>query len=235
MNRSKSPKREMNPDRLGILGVVLASFEAGAGRIRPAAARQRGLDYFARGSHDAYIDAAESNLVARFGDCMPGAGVKSRVRILEKVVGCLAGLNVRAVIDELFNRHLCRELRRAAEMIAVPVRDNQMIDLPQAGIFDGSHDAARIAWCGGAGVARVHEERRTGRRHEKRRVAAFNVDDVDVQRPRCARLSDGQRGRGQDDGKDEHRNDRGTHDITSGGLNHTAAAGRVACSTSYRI
>src|SRR5438094_7327152 len=84
MNRSKSPKREMNPDRLGILGVVLASFEAGAGRIRPAAARQRGLDYFARGGHDAYIDAAESNLVARFGDCMPGAGVKSRVRLLEK-------------------------------------------------------------------------------------------------------------------------------------------------------
>ena len=51
------------------------------------------------------------------------------------------------MIDKLLDRHMRSQFRETAEMIAVPVRDDQMIDLLQAGIFHRRHDAARIARC----------------------------------------------------------------------------------------
>ena len=43
------------------------------------------------------------------------------------------------------DRNLLGELGHAAEMIAVAVRDDQMIDLREAGILDRLHDAAGVA------------------------------------------------------------------------------------------
>ena len=56
-----------------------------------------------------------------------------------------AWLDVRAVIDELADRNCGGQLGHAAEMIAVPMRGDQMIDLLQSGVLDRIHDAARIA------------------------------------------------------------------------------------------
>ena len=80
------------------------------------------------------------------------------------------------------------ELGHRAEVIAVPVRRDQVVDLREAGILDGGHDALGVARRGRAAVARVDQQRLAGRRDEQRRVAAFDVDDVDVQGLRRAAL-----------------------------------------------
>ena len=104
-----------------------------------------------------------------------------RIGLLQKVVGGLAGLDVGAMVDEFADGDLRGELGQAAEVIAVPVRDDQMIDLGEAGVMDGIHDAAGIANGAGRDVARIHEQRLAGGRDEERGVAAFDVDDVDVE------------------------------------------------------
>ena len=79
------------------------------------------------------------------------------------------------------DRDLRRELRQPAEVVAVPVRDDQVIDLLQVRVFDRRHDAAGVAHGARRHVARIHEQRFAGRRDEKRRVAAFDVDYIDVE------------------------------------------------------
>ena len=66
-------------------------------------------------------------------------------------------------------------------MVTVPVRGNQMVDLREAGVFDGGHDAVRIPDRARAAIPRIDEQRFAGRRHEERGVAALHVDDIDVQ------------------------------------------------------
>ena len=102
-----------------------------------------------------------------FADGVLGLGVKRRVRVLEKGVRKFARLDVGAVIDELADRNLGRQFGQAAEVIAVPVRDDQMVDLLEPGVFDRIHDAARIANRRGAGIAGIDEQRLAGRRDEQ--------------------------------------------------------------------
>jgi hypothetical protein len=68
-------------------------------------------------------------------------------------------------------------------MIKVPVSGYQMVDLAESCIVDGGHYASRITF-GRAEMTGIHQKRFSGRRYEKRRIAAFNVDDIDVECPR---------------------------------------------------
>ena len=64
-------------------------------------------------------------------------------------------------------------------MIAVPVSNDAMIDLLQAGDFKRNvGDSSGIAI---TGKARVDEQRLTSRRHDQSCGAAFNVNEVDVE------------------------------------------------------
>ena len=63
------------------------------------------------------------------------------------------------MIDELFDRHARRELGKAADMIRVIVRRDQMIDLRDAGVPGRGHDAIGVTDRGGADVSRVDEDR----------------------------------------------------------------------------
>ncbi len=47
----------------------------------------------------------------------------------------------------------------AAEVIAVPVRGDQVVDLREAGVLDRGHDATGVAHRGRAGVSRVDQQR----------------------------------------------------------------------------
>jgi hypothetical protein len=107
--------------------------------------------------------------------------VKLRVCLLEKRVGSLARLSIRAVIDELSNRNLRGKFSQAAEMIAVPVGRNQMIDLASSRVLDRLEDAAGVARRRCPGIPGINEQRLMGRRDEQRGVATFDIDDVDVQ------------------------------------------------------
>src|SRR5258708_40372237 len=56
-----------------------------------------------------------------------------------------------------------------------------MIDLTKAGVPGGGHDPLRMAH-GAIEISRIDEQRFTRGRDDERRVSAFHVDDVDVQR-----------------------------------------------------
>ena len=96
-------------------------------------------------------------------------------------------LNVPAVIEEVANRDTAGELRHGAHVIAVPVRRDERVDLRDARGLDRGHDALRIAAGGRAAVARVDQHRLAGRSDEQRGVAAFDVEDVDIERCRLRR------------------------------------------------
>jgi hypothetical protein len=64
-------------------------------------------------------------------------------------------------------------------MIAVIMRQHEVIDLLHARVFERQHDTVGVA---SSGVADIHEQRFTGRRHEQRRLAAFRVDVINLQR-----------------------------------------------------
>src|SRR5437867_2519895 len=127
MNRAKFSERHVGSDGLRIFGIVLSGFEVGAIRIRPARAGQRRLDRFTSRSHYSNIETGHGNLVAGFRDGVLRLGVKRRINLLQKLVGSSAGLNVRAMIDELANRDMRSELSHPAEVVTVPMRRDQMV------------------------------------------------------------------------------------------------------------
>src|SRR6266481_7893845 len=136
MNGAELSKGDVSPDGLRILGIVLAGLEIGAVWIRGAGAGQRRLDRLTSGRHDTNIETGHGNLVAWLRDRVFGLGIKERIRFLEKLIGSSGRLNVRTMIDEFANRRVGSELSQPAKVVAVPMRDNKMIDLLKAGIFD---------------------------------------------------------------------------------------------------
>ena len=182
MDGAEFSERDVDADRHRILGVALCGLEVRAIGIGSAGARQRRLDGLAGGRHDLHIETGDRNLVARFGDRVFGIGVELRVDLRQEFIDRGGRLGVRAVVDEMPDRDALGEFRQAAIMIAVPMGDDQIVDLGQPGIPGGRHDAPGIAdRRGRRDVAGVDQQRLAGRRDEQRGVAAFDVDDVDVQ------------------------------------------------------
>jgi AAA family ATP:ADP antiporter len=83
----------------------------------------------------------------------------------------LVGLRVGAVIDELSNRDPIRQRGHAAEVVAVPVRGHEVIDLLEPRIANRCHDAIRVALRCLTGIAGIDEERLSGRSHHQGRLA----------------------------------------------------------------
>ncbi len=115
--------------------------------------------------------------------------IELRVSCSEKRVGKFPRLDIGAVVDKFADGNPGRQFRHAAEMIAVPMRRDQMIHLPQPGVPDRVHDASRIAGGRGAGVAGVDEQRLMRRPDEQRGIAALHIDDINVQRCRKNRAA----------------------------------------------
>src|SRR5579871_2352709 len=86
-------------------------------------------------------------------------------------------LNISAMIDELFDRDARGHFGKSAEMIAVPMSRNQVIDLRDARVFRGRQDAPRVT---SSRISCVDEYGLARRRHEERRVAALHVHHVDL-------------------------------------------------------
>ena len=184
MHRAKFPERNVDPDRLRVLGVVVARLEIGAIRIRLARAGKRRLNRLARRGDDAHIETRHRNPVAGFDDSVLCLGVERRVRLRQKRVGSFARLDVGAVIDELANLDLRSQLGHAAEMIAVPMRRDQMIDLLNAGVFHRIENAICVANRPRAVIAGIDQQRLARRRNDQRGVAALDIDDINVERLR---------------------------------------------------
>jgi hypothetical protein len=108
------------------------------------------------------------------------------------------------VIDERPDREEFRELGHAAVVIRVEMRDEKDVDPADARGTRCSEDSIRVARL--RGIARngrkrstlpwktgVDEERLTARRDDERRLSAFDVDEVDIERAgrRCRKYRGG--------------------------------------------
>jgi hypothetical protein len=83
------------------------------------------------------------------------------------------------MIHVVQNGHELGEFQIPADVVAVIVRDQQVVDLLDAGGAYRLHDPLRIAR---ARIAGVHQHRLPARRGDERRLAALDVDEIDVQR-----------------------------------------------------
>src|ERR1019366_10520314 len=68
-----------------------------------------------------------------------------RVGVKQLVSRFLAGLEIRAVIDKVFDRQFGRQLRHSADMIGMVVGDEQVVNLFDAGFGRGGSDAIGVA------------------------------------------------------------------------------------------
>src|SRR5262249_24528001 len=85
------------------------------------------------------------------------------------------------MVDELTDRDSLRQFSHSAEVIAMPMRRYQMVNLLQLGILCGCNNAIGIARSGRAGVAGVNEERLALRGHQQGPNHAVHVYDRNMQ------------------------------------------------------
>ena len=95
-----------------------------------------------------------------------------------ELIGLLAGLHVGAVIHEIANGQLGRQLQHAAHVIGMIVGDDEIIDLLHAGVLGRGGNAERIAVIE-AGPAGIDQHGFARRGDEQGRLAAFHVDKID--------------------------------------------------------
>ena len=84
----------------------------------------------------------------------------------------------RPVIDKILDGDAGSKLYHAARMVHVIVRKDQIIDLRDARLPGHSHNAVGIARAGPAGI---HQQGLAGRGQDQRRLAAFDIDEIDFQ------------------------------------------------------
>src|SRR5262249_73558 len=175
MDGSKFSESDMNSNRLWVLRIVLSGLEFCAIWIGFAGAGKGSLDGFTGRRHHKRVETGKTDLVTGFGHRMFCLVVKLRICVLQKGIGCGSRLSVWPVVDELTDRDSLRQFSHSAEVIAMPMRRYQMINLLQLGILCGCNDAIGIARSGGTGIAGVNEERLALRGHQEGRIPAFHV------------------------------------------------------------
>ena len=135
-----------------------------------------------------------------------GLAQERPAQVLRVAVG--AGLG-EALVVERADGHEGSELRRAAEVVNVEVRDDDMVNALQARDFGGELvDAPGVA---PAGIAGVNEHGLALRRDDERGATAFRVHPVDVEGfVGLARASSG-------GGKEQHSNEKSRKEDVHGG------------------
>ena len=195
VDRAEPPERDETSDRLCVLGGIrILLFVRRTERIRLPAAGDVALYHLPCRGHDAHVDAGQRDAIPGLGDGVLRLRVQRRVVLLQERIGVGVRLHVRPVIDVVLDRDPVRELRQGAEVIAVVVREHEVVDLFQTRVLHRRHDPLRVADGAGSAVTGVYQQGFAGRGHEQRRVAPFDVDDVDVERLGRPGLGGGQGG-----------------------------------------
>ncbi len=164
-------------------------FEAGTIRVPRARTRERCRDDLSAGGDDAPVQVLDGDSVARFYDAVRRLGVKSCIP-LHDGIDVTARLYVGSVIDKLLDRNARRQFGETTDVIAMVVGGDHAIDPRETRSLHGCHDPIRITCGGCTAVPRVDEDRLPGRSHIKLGIAAFDIDDVDVQGLRRPALSE---------------------------------------------
>ena len=85
------------------------------------------------------------------------------------------------MIDKFPNRDLRGQFRQPPKVITMPMSHNQVVNLLKACIFDRGNNATGVARSRSARIAGVDQQRFARGRNEKRRVPAFDIDDINLQ------------------------------------------------------
>ena len=161
-------------------GVALGSPGVLAQRIRAAVIDGLGDGLRVRGHHDG-VQARDRQFVAGMhGGAL--AGGQCLIRIPGRSAAGILRFDGISVVEIMLDGDHPGERRCAAHMIAVKVRDQQVIDLLDPGLLRGLVDALGVA-IAGRGVAGVHQQALPRGRDDQRGGAAFDVDPIDVQIP----------------------------------------------------
>src|SRR5262245_42690951 len=87
------------------------------------------------------------------------------------------------MVDVMLDRDALGDLGHAAEMVTMPMRRDEMINLRETGILGGCHDALGVADGSlRSSVAGIDQDGFAGWRDEQRGIAAFDIDHVNVER-----------------------------------------------------
>ena len=140
------------------------------------------MDESAVGRDDLDVYSLNRKNVAGFGDDVAEfSGVEKRFvgepAILRDAVG---GFAVFAVVDEGAYRNAGGELWSAADMIVVIVGDEDEVNFFDASIVSSGYDASSVAIVV-VGPAGVDEQGLSGGHDEESGLAAFDVDEIDLQ------------------------------------------------------
>ena len=187
--------------RARVLVRLLRRPRRAARRVRASRAVERAGERRARRAHDRCHQTSEWKPIARLRLDVARSGADGRIsleRVERSARRLLRFSGHRAVIDERADRHERGELGRPAVMVRVEMRDQKKVDPLQRGIANGSRDAVRVARLTRvtglrlecalvSGKSGIDEQRLTRGRHDERRLPAFDVDEVDVERPRGSR------------------------------------------------
>ena len=147
-----------------------------------ARAGQRLFDERAVSRDELNVESLNGKNVAGFGD-----DVAKFSRVEKSFVGepailrdAVSGFAIFAVVDEGADGNTGGELRSAANVIVVVVGDEDEINFAETGVVSGGDDAIGIAIVV-AGPAGVDEEGLSEGRDEQGGLAAFDVDEINLQ------------------------------------------------------
>jgi hypothetical protein len=104
-------------------------------------------------------------------------------------------LAIWAVIDECADGNTSDQLRNSAHMILVVMREQHIVDLRKSGLPGSRDDAVCVASIIVLPTC-IDEKRLSRSRYEKCRLAALDVDEVNLQSSRGIVEADGSSGRG---------------------------------------
>ena len=137
MDGSKFSERDEASDRLVIFSQVDAGLcgEVRAIGIRRRLTLQRSLDHLCGRRHHAPIHAGHRDLIAGLRDGVLRLGVQIAIPALEKRICGRVGLSIGTVVDELLDGNASGKLSETADVIAVVVRRDQVIDLREARVL----------------------------------------------------------------------------------------------------
>ena len=104
---------------------------------------------------------------------------------LGKFVGARIAFRVSAVVHKVHDRDLFRELRDSSGVIRVVMREYEVVYLADAGLLGRRGDPLRVTAIK-SGPACVNQQRLARRGDQQRRLAALDVDEVDIEGGGCS-------------------------------------------------
>ena len=181
VGKPELPISEDEADAAGILRWVrILAWGGRAKRVLPTCPSQRLRQQFAARGNDLDIEPLQRYAIARLHD-RRGALGGGPVPGLLQVVGTLAGLRILSVGDEVDDRKAFRQLGDPANMVAMIMRDQQVVDPLQTCLLRRLDDAVGVARLQ-TRPTRIHQQRLAGGRHDQRTLPTFHINEVDGHR-----------------------------------------------------